>query len=363
VEVHKFNDDLLLLSTDRDRAKAAYPAVFFALDDEALRRDFVQYDVPANQAKRRARRSGLVSVILTAAALCGASTGTLFHHVSYGWAFGTGFAVLGVVGVLIAFFGLLYGAPKRRWLEHRLMTERLRQFHFQTMLSNLDLFGSLSANGDSQDLYRQRRARSYSAFLQRFDSHLQAEFESIASDEQSSDIWLQKRPEEVPVEVLNMLPEDLFAAYRDLRLRHQLNYASWKLQNSGSVFDGSLRGMRTLLSFVSIGAVILLFGVDLAAATVTPWQLAWFPEVELHIVALCLAVIALAARAVEEGTQVRIEIDRYRNYRNTLRALLTRFETTASRRDKVQVMIDMERLVFLEMKAFLMANHESTFVM
>ncbi len=363
MEDHKFNDDLLLLASDRERAKTAYPAVFFALDHEALRHCFLHHDVPANKAKRRARRCGLLSVILTAVALCGASMTPLFHHATHGWLLGTGFAVLGIAGVLIGFFGLLYGPPKRRWLEHRLMTEWLRQFHFQTILSNLDLLASASSGGEGEAPFEARRTQSFSALLQRFDGHLPAELGNITNNEQSSDIWVQQPPADVPEAMLERLPEDIFSAYRDLRLRHQLNYASWKLQRSGSVIDRSLRGTRAMLGFLSIGAVVLLFGIDLTAALVMPWQTAWFPDMELHIAAICLAVIALAARAIEEGMQVRVEIDRYRNYQNTVWALLRRFESMASRRDKVQVMVEMERVAFLEMKAFLMANREATFVM
>jgi hypothetical protein len=48
--------------------------------------------------------------------------------------FGLIAAFLGVVSILIGFGGVLYSGAKRRWLHNRVMTERLRQFHFQAFV-------------------------------------------------------------------------------------------------------------------------------------------------------------------------------------------------------------------------------------
>lgn len=360
MEELKFNDDLLLEEVDRERAKAAYPSIFFALDNEALRTEFWKHDPPANEAKRRARQAGLVSVVLTTIALCGAAFAQIYHGSACAWILGTLFSGLGVIGVAIAFFGVLYGPSKSAWLKNRLMTERLRQFHFQTFVSGLSI---LADPTQRERLFKERCHRAFQAFQQRFEGRLPVELESVAADVQSADIWLSERPSEIADDVLDRIPEDAFAAYRDLRLRHQLNYASGKLLRTHSVFDGKLRSTQRLLAILSIGAVMIVFALDLTGALVTPWHVAGFPEATLHVLVPCFAFVALASRAIEEGMQVRVEIDRYRNYRNTLRALMGRYTDASSRRDKVQVMVDTERLVFLEMKAFLMANHEATFVM
>jgi hypothetical protein len=59
-----------------------------------------------------------------------------------------GSAALGLLAVVIGFMGILFGA---KWLLNRLLTERLRQFHFQTFIWRLsDIAESCKDDGKKQ---------------------------------------------------------------------------------------------------------------------------------------------------------------------------------------------------------------------
>ena len=55
----------------------------------------------------------------------------------------------GIMSVVIGLWGVLYAKSKRQWLRQRLMTEWLRQFHFQTFVYHLpEIVASLGKSGD-----------------------------------------------------------------------------------------------------------------------------------------------------------------------------------------------------------------------
>jgi hypothetical protein len=65
----KFNDDLLMQESDRKLAVRKYPTIYHVLDHPELRKLFLQYDEPANLAKRKGRRTGLWAIGLGFGAL------------------------------------------------------------------------------------------------------------------------------------------------------------------------------------------------------------------------------------------------------------------------------------------------------
>ena len=57
-------------------------------------------------------------------------------------------AALGIPGALLGAFGVLFANTKREWLEGRLLTERMRQFHFQTLVGLMPDVLDASRSGD-----------------------------------------------------------------------------------------------------------------------------------------------------------------------------------------------------------------------
>src|SRR4051812_33655635 len=106
---HKFNNDLLVRAEDRALASRAFPATFYVLDHEQLRRFFLLYDGPANSAKRRSHLAGLVSIGMATLSLGAAAAAPLYESGGYARLITTGAAVLGLFSILIGVLGLLSG--------------------------------------------------------------------------------------------------------------------------------------------------------------------------------------------------------------------------------------------------------------
>ena len=83
---HKFNDDLLLWDADRELVAARYPSIVHVLDHRELRQLFVEYDEPANRAKRKGMTAGF-------------------------WAIGLGFSALAIAAAEIILFIRSTGDP------------------------------------------------------------------------------------------------------------------------------------------------------------------------------------------------------------------------------------------------------------
>ena len=131
---HLFNGDLLMSDSDLNFARSQFPEIIHLLDDERLKAVFAQYEAEANTARDHVRRLGLGAVFFATLALLTVATQPAWPHMPTArWV-----AVLlesgGMFAALIASGGLWLGPWKQRWLESRLMTERLRQWHFQLWL-------------------------------------------------------------------------------------------------------------------------------------------------------------------------------------------------------------------------------------
>ena len=88
-----------------------------------------------------------------------------------------------------------------------------------------------------------------------------------------------------------------------------------------------------------------------------------FHSREAIVFIIWLALAALAIRAIEQGLQPEREIERYRQYRSGVRAILERYDEATSQNAKINIMREMERLSFDEMRNFLITNERSRFVL
>jgi hypothetical protein len=88
-----------------------------------------------------------------------------------------------------------------------------------------------------------------------------------------------------------------------------------------------------------------------------------FHDREAIVVIIWLALAALTTRAIEQGLQPEREIERYQQYRSGVRAILERYDEASSQNAKIEIMREMERLAFDEMRNFLITNERSRFIM
>lgn len=159
-DAHRFNDDLLLEDADRDFAKTHYEAIYHALYHEALCKTFNELDPKANSARKRSRTWGSRAVVLVSVALLLAVSEPLYaqaHTLALILAALSG--LCGIAGAGIAKFGVLHARQKRAWLENRLRTEKLRNFHFRTMLKLSHLLLS-----DQKEEYLRQRDKEFDFF-------------------------------------------------------------------------------------------------------------------------------------------------------------------------------------------------------
>ena len=365
-EDHRFNDDLLLDEQDQATARDAFPGCADVLKHQELQVFFKRFDEPANYAKTRSRCAGFAAVILAVLALFGASAAPLYKHLPKDLAFAKAIevasAILGAVSVVVGLGGVMYWRSKKEWLYKRLLTERIRQFHFQTFVCRVDDVAE-SIKGDTKS-FLAKRQHWFSAFKLRFEKKAAAEFGNVLQSEESSGAWLHPAPRELDRDLLDALPEAFFESYRELRIRHQLQYADWKLRKEQGLFSAlGLRRQEEILASGSLIATLALFIIELSVviALLAVWK--EYPKDWAHVAAVWCAIVALALRTLEEGLQPKREIERYWRYRVAIQDILRRFDDAQSRAAKLNAMVEMERLSFQEMCDFLRSNYEARFVM
>ncbi len=236
-----FNSDLLTSPAALERAAASYPDLPHVLDHPELRALFTAYDIPANLARKWSRRSGVCAILLGAIALLGASAEPLYHNCgALARILGLISAVAGILSVFIGLGGVLHTKLKQRWLHRRLMTERLRQFHFQTFVCHLPAIIASLKTPDSVQAYQDARRRWFSNFRLQYEDHLEAELTRILESSEETDVWLHPLPR-LDDAMLNADLHDVFAAYQALRITPQLQYANYKLRTQGALFSASPR--------------------------------------------------------------------------------------------------------------------------
>ncbi len=371
---HRFNDDLLANAGDVERAGNLYPDIVHVLDHPELRQLFSSYDVPANKAKRCSRKAGFLAVALVAASLWLLALEPILRlyfpdqgepHpgplvLAEHWLVGLS-AVLAIGGLALGFFGVLFRRAKSEWLHRRLMTERLRQFHFQTFACRIpEIVASLQGDQAVERFVEQRKSW-LAAFGMHYEGKLKAEFSLTLGVEEREHFWLHPAPK-VDDAALEKVPASLFAAYRELRIVHQLQYATYRLGEGDTLLPTLPRPQAEAFSGLSMIAVVTIVALHLGIGvavlqhgeTVGTW---------LASAVIMVAILVLAIRTLEEGLKPEREVERYRHYQFSVRAVRDRFDAAASPRDKIHIMEEMERLTFDEMCDFLKTHAHARFVM
>jgi hypothetical protein len=181
----------------------------------------------------------------------------------------------------------------------------------------------------------------------------------ILADRPGEGIWLVE-PDQRPVGD-DATAAKYFEALEELRLRHQIDFAGLQLLSFWTLQPRSPLQTAKLLSGVGAFCAVLLLvlgvaGLVLDAATGRMASLT-------HATLVALAVVALAARTLEEGLQVHSEVSRYRTYDAALRRLGERYRNAAANADRRHVLLELEEVCFDEMVGFLKAHHDARFLM
>ncbi|HNR76028.1 MAG TPA: hypothetical protein PKM48_02790 [Parvularculaceae bacterium] len=361
---YTFNHDLLLNETDVAEARKDFPNIVFALHNPALKDVFRPIDQRAGAAKRKSRQWGVLAVGLATLALMLAAGEVLYHDYSKSTVRLIALlgAIAGITSVFIGVFGVMFRARKIRWLADRLTTERLRQFHFQHYVAYASDILDGAAEESKARAYLRQRAEDFKKFKADLVDRADDELNHLVHAEDPGEglIFGKGRPV-VPADAPNL--DEYFNAYRVLRFDRQIGYCDLMLRERGAFWTYAPVRQAKLIGNVAmfcVFAILVLHGLVFVGA------IADIPAMKgpaVHVAAIWAAIIALAARTIEEGFQPETEIERLRQYRLSLRRIYDRFETTDDPQEKLRAMTDLEKLSFEEMILFLRGNYEAQYVM
>jgi hypothetical protein len=359
----RYGSDLLLSDADRERAQANYPAIFFALDNPELRRLFEPIDAEANRAKSRSRFWGVVAVGLITFALM--ISATITHPAGEQESdkiVPIATALAGAAGVAIGFFGVMFGGAKQRWLERRYLTERLRQLQYQMLIAWAPHIVRAAQTGE-KDSFLALRARVMSEFSMEHIEGAAGKLGATIAETLAHEAWLVQPEEGGDVLAPSTELNQFFDAITHLRLHHQIDFTDFKLRTESWVLSGSPKRQSLVLSGVALacvfGMLVLHFLVVIGAFT----HNALLEGALTHVGIIWLALLALAARTLEEGFQAQREVERYRQYGAALRLVSARFRATSDPAEKLVALRDLEDVAYEEMVNFLKSNNEARFVM
>jgi hypothetical protein len=330
------------------------------LAHEALRARFRKINKAADAEKSSSRRRGYMAVTLGAASLLVAAVAWLLEGSFAVW-LSRAAALAGIGSIAIGLFGLLYARTKRRWLEHRYQTERLRQFHFQSAIALLPELLSQKAD-PANDGFTRHRADLFKRFSTlHLDAAAGERLNSILEDEEAKGWMFGDLPTAsiVDNEEFRSFERD----YRHYRLAAQIDYCDKKIGRRRqflipqTVAEQAFCFSTLAISFI-LGATVLHI-----IAALVPHEGVGHGAKWLHVGVLWLAVGVLALRALEEGLRPQRETERYRNYKSALLSVEERLNASVTPSEKIAAMKQLERISFEEMANFLKDHDEARFVM
>jgi len=387
LDEHRFNDDLLANAGDCKAADELNPTIAHVLYHQELIDYFKKYNDRADVAKKTSRTWGKWAIALGGIAIALAAIEIIVEiAAASSWALfiGAVAAICGVSSVAIGAFGVLFGSKKREWLHNRFMGERIRQFHFQSFIARLpEIVASLEditdnvANAKAE--FESGRHKLFLRFKNEFESNVDGKFTSVIGPYGEADWWLHKSERTFSRSDHQRELEPLFIAYRQLRIKHQLGYANYKLQSDHKIFSAMPVRQAEILENISKAGVawlllihvsvlvivlstfgILVLGVPLLSALGEAPSLI---SIVFSVAIIVIAVVALSARAFQQGLQPEREIERYQQYRSAVQSMLEQFDEADTPSQKIRVMRQMERVAFDEMRNFLRTHDRSSFAM
>jgi hypothetical protein len=369
--VQTFNNDIAVNPEDKERLRRLFPKLAQFLIFPELHDVFLRYDHVANAAKRKGRFFGVIAIVLAFVGLLAAAASPYLHKPNgepsaiEGVVAVVG-AALGVIGVLFGVAGGLHSGTKRKWLWNRVMTERLRQFQFQTLALRAVEIARALGNPIAMRRLLEEQLRWFDAFRQRFEGHLPAQLSAAIGDEAGERTWVVDHSHAdgeplTPAESDNLA--QIFEAYRLLRFEHQIRYCDYKLHHPGGLALGSLRGLAGTFAFAAFACIVATFLIHIIVAPAAAFGVAKSATPALHFAAVALALAALCVRGFEEGLRPRHEIERYLRYRADMSKLLARFRASPDPAVKLAAMHEAEEVSYEEMRDFLRTHQEALFVL
>lgn len=384
----RFNDELLLSQADRELAQKTFPSVFFALDHPELREEFQRIDGKAVRAKNTSRRIGFAALIFATISLLTFPVEPLVKGI---WqnadAYQTMFRYLTILGAFIGFLalffgnlGLGFGKFKRNWLQQRLITERLRQWHAQYLISHAVEIAKVISTGEGLDAFRSKRSVAFQRFKRSFIDQIGSEYakytissaasfsgQSVADPSAQNAFWIEETwAKEAATKAEKNLQEplkELYRAFEETRMRGQIQYTNYVLSADGKFLSSPPKQIH-ILGNLSYVLVILAFMANFAALISAVWTKPFegWPSV-LSSLAIAFAIIAVGVRATLEGLRPERETRRMQFYASALNHAQKSFDAARSHGKRIEAMSMLERASYDEMVEFISSNEQARFVL
>ena len=294
-------------------------------------------------------------------------------------AIGFSAAVFGLISMAIASIGLLFGPRKQEWLRNRFRGERIRQFHYQSLIHLLPQIAAYLQDGtkQKQEEFENKQRRLFEKFKRDFDNNFESKYSDASKygdtseDSAEEDCWL------VPMQPESLSPiwdhsanlNIFLDEYKRHRIEHQINYVTSKLRDDYKLFSSSPVRQAKILNVIAAAGVAWLLLIHTAALVLVALTLvgsltALGPlSIVFSVAIITIAVVALATRALEQGLQPEREFERYRQFKVKLTSIRKRFTEAKTVDQKVSVMRQMECAAFDELVIFIVTHERDSFAL
>ena len=381
---HTFNDDLLTNPGDLESARRLFPEIIHVLDHPALRADFSAFNRRANRARTRTRFVGFTAICGAVVALLGSATEVLWGHSGPAMWVSIILESVAILAALSATGFLLTGSSKQEWLESRLMTERIRQWHFQLLVARTQDIQSSCDKSRSGAVaeFEAKRNDWFNSFRDEYkEGKLDAMLEDFSKPHQTDGDW-QHPAHANPVEDASLLAA-IHEAYGTLRFKHQHRYSNYCLRDASHhgffhFLRWPLLRQSRFLNTVTSACLVIAFA---CSVVIIVWRMLTALEGSNHaaghgaivyspsvgsvcaILILACTIVGMALRTMQEGLCIDRDIERYREYRGEVNNLETAFERVSDPKIRHELMVEMEGVVVREMRQFLHSHKEARFVL
>ncbi len=363
---HVFNSDILMNDDDVSYVREHFPHIWHVLDNEELRAVFAKYEMEADAARDRVRLLGFSAVIFGILALLTFPTRPLWEDIPHARWVALALEAAGILAAAVSSGGFWLGPWKRRWLESRLMTERLRQWHFQLLLRRGREIEASMGGPAAVEVFRRKRSQWLDEFLKAYEGHLDSKLEALIGELAHSETWLHWPRTEYSRDSRAL--DQIFDAYRQLRLDHQYGFAVYQLRRTDgqSVWNFLTWPPIRQASFLS-GVAFLGFSVALCCSALLIYGYAFgMPDTierAIRAIAISFALLGLGLRTLKEGLAPEQEMERYNDYRGRTSQLRERFAETDDDKERLYVMEELERAAVDEMRGFLRTHQRAAFLL
>lgn len=354
------NEDLLLSDNARACLEAHRPGASAVMDWPELRALFANLDNAASAGRKRRQRIAFTALCVAAFGALMTAVLPLVELLGGGfvrWTFAAA-AAISATGLIWSVLLALRDPHRSQWLEHRMRTERLRQFHFQFLVRHFDLAAEALADANMLEQLKAEREKAIEGFRAWLARPMHAELTAVIADVNDKLIWQIAASGSPDSPACSKEVETLFGLLRNQRIGIQLAYVREKLASGFGSPESRFRWLQGIGSFCAIAAPLLSI-----AAAIVLFQTDTTGDISFRVLTSLIALVGLVAifaRALSEGLQLKADVARYHWYRDAVADLDARFHNPDPA-VRLNVLFEMESLAYREMREFLTTHNEAGF--